>query len=571
MQRLVEHVKVAGSQVRKLKLNESTVRMQEGELDVSAAFEVPIWRIGQENLNKRTYGNKVAEKVVRESKVTMALGDHPDDEGSVWNIVAVAKNPKIRDGILWAEAYFVDDAMAKKVDKIVEYGGEIGLSSSAYGDVDDDGNVLEEGFEIERYFDLVLEPSYQVYIGKESTRIAPNSHTESVDSGDIAQAAEVEGDSEEEDDEKKKKRKNQPSEEGSTISTGKATKEQTMQNLDKLHEANFRLNVETLLKNAEEKTSLVERKRDYEKISAFLPTDGMDDLRETVNSRIADTSAKIEELAEKGVETDDLRSKAEEATSKTSELEEALDKQKKVYESKIASLQKRYERANETINSLREKVEDAEKEAKMEEAQKNGRVDASHYADLARAYREALAEIEKLKERLDKSTAESTETRHNHVDESEIRKVHSGLKIEEDDEEEDEAFEEDVDEDDPLMEAEDEEDEDEDDEMDDEEEDEDDEEMEESIDLDFRNDREVREFYAERVNEDPRYKRYKSEILECKTLEEAQIRAMNVDLDAVPTKTKKSKKRTESATAKKTESLTAEDLAVRRLRRKGWF
>ena len=38
----------------------------------------------------------------------------------------------------------------------------------AYGDVDGSGNVLEEDFEVTRFFDWVLSPSYEVYVTQES-------------------------------------------------------------------------------------------------------------------------------------------------------------------------------------------------------------------------------------------------------------------------------------------------------------------------------------------------------------------------------------------------------------------
>jgi len=137
---------------------------------VDKGYEVPVWRLDKKNLNNRIYTESLGKAVVKNNSMTFALADHPADEGSVLKIVAVGKNPHIREGILYADCYFVDDVFAKKVENIIKLGMGLGLSSSSYGDVDDNGNVLLEGFEIERYFDFVLNPSYEVEITAETIK-----------------------------------------------------------------------------------------------------------------------------------------------------------------------------------------------------------------------------------------------------------------------------------------------------------------------------------------------------------------------------------------------------------------
>lgn len=578
-QRLVENIRVSGSKVSRIPLTESSskVKVEEQQLDVSSAFEVPIWRIGERNLNNRTYGSDVAQKVVQENKTTVALADHPKDEGSVWNIVAVAKNPKIRDGILWAESYFVDEQMAKKVEKIVEYGGEVGLSSSAYGDVDEDGNVLHEGFEIDRYFDLVLEPSYQVYIGKESNKIDPSSYSEQVTSDAMPSEIVNPEDENETEEEKRKKRKNKPSDEEITIdnetNSEGGTKESSMKNLEKIHEANFRMNIRSLIQDAESKESLVDQRNAYRNILGFMEEGVATDLQEDVNSRIEKINEEIESYAEKGVQLEEVKTQAETATTEKQQLEEKLEQQRKVYESKISTLQTRYEKANETIDSLREKIEQKDSEVLEATAARNGRVKAEDYVALMRKYRETTAKIEAQNNRIEQLLSETS---------SEPAKVHKGLEAEnaESEEQTEETVEESVEEnaeETETVEAQSEE-----------AVTEDSENKASSIDeafnregnsdgfldLDFSNTDEVKSYFQERVAEDPRYEAYRDAILGCKTLEEAQIKAMNVDLDAVPTKDdeKPSKKVDESTRfASQTTNLDEEDRFMSRMVRKGWF
>lgn len=47
---------------------------------------------------------------------------------------------------------------------MLQAGGDVGLSSSGFGDFEADGKTVDpDSFELERYFDWVLEPSYSVF------------------------------------------------------------------------------------------------------------------------------------------------------------------------------------------------------------------------------------------------------------------------------------------------------------------------------------------------------------------------------------------------------------------------
>jgi hypothetical protein len=170
--------------VKKLRLTESRkVIENEGvKHNVLLALEVPVWRLDQKNLNGRTYPYELGELVCDQNLTTVNLKDHPEGEGSVDDIIAISNNPHIRDGILYVDSYYVDEDFSKKVSNILKVpNAELGVSSSVFADLSDDGHIIIDGFEMERYWDQVLNPSYQVYVSNESKKI----ENKSIDSNKI--------------------------------------------------------------------------------------------------------------------------------------------------------------------------------------------------------------------------------------------------------------------------------------------------------------------------------------------------------------------------------------------------
>jgi hypothetical protein len=170
MMRLVETIIINRTSVRRLPLSENTITKKGKKYKCRAAFEFPVWRLDKKNLNERTYSTALAEKVVKEDLVTAGLTNHPKEgaEGNVNDIFAVERNPHIREGILFVDAYLVG-SKGEHAKEIIEAGGDIGLSSSAFGDLDEAGNVLIEGFKIERYADWVDNPSYEVFATQQNS------------------------------------------------------------------------------------------------------------------------------------------------------------------------------------------------------------------------------------------------------------------------------------------------------------------------------------------------------------------------------------------------------------------
>jgi len=169
LEKLIEKFSVQASMIKREPLQESTnskVLIENEEKNCYGVYSVPIWRLDKENLNGRIYTRKLAEKLCEDNSVTFSLKDHPEEgKESVDNIVGVAKDPFIKNGILYAYGYLIDKEFADKLNKAIALKAPFGVSSSGLGEVDKiSKRVNEDSYQLERYFDYVLDPSYQVYI-----------------------------------------------------------------------------------------------------------------------------------------------------------------------------------------------------------------------------------------------------------------------------------------------------------------------------------------------------------------------------------------------------------------------
>lgn len=450
------------------------------EFTVTKAYEVPIWKLGEKNLNNRTYSKELAEKVIKESPKTFALKDHPSDEGSVDRIVAVAENPHIKENIFYADAYFVDEDFEKKVEKIIERGMGLGVSSSALGDLDDDGNVLIEGFEIERYFDFVLNPSYQVFLTKEGikeelTKLPDNNVTNMGEDKKITTNILIENNKE------------------SRIMSNKRDNKLTIE------EKNLRLGVKNLFEKAESKENLQEKVDAYQEVIEYC--DGVDiaeDYVKEASEKISEVQKEIYELANKGKELDQIKESSEKTLNET---KEELNKLKEDHE----LLAEKYDRAVELLEKMKEREKKLKELYEVALAEKNGMVTAEEYKELQVFTESKEEEIEALKEEVSKLKKKLKKYVEQKVG---TKEKPSQTQEAEDDKDKDKKKK--KDDDDEDMEPEDEKGD-----------VKDDEEMEEEI-FDFRNNKDVERYYEDLVEENPNVEKIKDDILGCKTLFEAQ-------------------------------------------------
>lgn len=161
---LIENSKISTLNTKQKELNENI------NSDSLVFYSVPIWRLDEKNLNNRIYPYSLGEKIVEQNLVTYCYNNHPEDEISQdYNSVkAIAKNPQINENNLCVDIHLVDKSFGLKLKEIVNAGSEIGVSSVGYGTLNENNEIITEDYELVRYLDFVLNPSYSVYISNEN-------------------------------------------------------------------------------------------------------------------------------------------------------------------------------------------------------------------------------------------------------------------------------------------------------------------------------------------------------------------------------------------------------------------
>lgn len=487
-QKLQERFTVSKEDIKKLPLKESEQIIEKDGTSYKCrgAYELPVWRLGEKNLNERIYPKQLGEKLVQESPITLGLANHPKEEADVLNTFAVEKNPHIKeDGIFYVDAYFVGDN-GQLANEILEAGGQIGLSSSAYGDVDDNGNVMIEDFSIERFADWVDEPSYQVYASRDTTIINQSekqevSH-ESLDKETKEEEKLFEKDvtnnnivNNNSDDYKKEK----------SMSTNSEKKKMSIE------EKNLKLGVKHLFEEAEALENLREKRLKYQEILDYCEdVDFAEDYIKTANDNIKEIDEKLYELADKGKEVDSLKENTEkEKTELQSSLEEKEDK--------IKTLEEKYDKAVELLDELKLREQKLNEMYKSVVAEKNGMVTATEYRELDKYCEKQETELEDLKKDFNKlkRQLEKTKKRNTQVEKTERPIRHKPVRKEKVEEE----FENTVAEDTVAEDKED-----------------------YSKYENLPNFEDIREWYERKLTTEPRIKEIKDEILSKRTLFEAQ-------------------------------------------------
>jgi len=162
-------------------LKEDTVKvaLKEGYEEFSGlvGYRVPLWRLNKKNKNNRIYTTAVAEEVIQmfSHVSTVALFDHDTGKPSTTKIAAVAKNPQIIGEIMYIDVYIVDADFEIKLKKILMLGSSLGVSSVFDGDIRTDGTVYD--LVLDRWCDLVMDPSYEVFIDPNSSNVDKDGKT----------------------------------------------------------------------------------------------------------------------------------------------------------------------------------------------------------------------------------------------------------------------------------------------------------------------------------------------------------------------------------------------------------
>lgn len=166
---LIENISLKSINTKNEELTEG-VNSNSGDL---IFYGVPIWKLDERNLNGRIYTTELAERIITENAITYSYCNHPEEEYSqdFNSVKAVTKNPRIIEGCLCVDIHLVERPFGEKLKAIVEAGSEVGVSSVGYGTLDKDNVIEEDSYELVRYLDFVLNPSYSVFITDENNQV----------------------------------------------------------------------------------------------------------------------------------------------------------------------------------------------------------------------------------------------------------------------------------------------------------------------------------------------------------------------------------------------------------------
>jgi hypothetical protein len=167
-QKLIENILVPASKVVKMDIPLTEAALEGTPYKALAVYRFPFTRPNQKNLNGRIYTYKLWDRVFQlfRSKATVSLCDHPEDDGDPARIWAVLRNPGYSEDktLGLVDCYILDNELGRTAHGVLLAGGDIGLSSSGIGDFEPDGITVDaDSYELERFFDWVLNPSYSVF------------------------------------------------------------------------------------------------------------------------------------------------------------------------------------------------------------------------------------------------------------------------------------------------------------------------------------------------------------------------------------------------------------------------
>jgi hypothetical protein len=167
-QKLIENILVPASKIIKLDIPLSETTVEGTPYKALAVYRFPFTRPGQKNLNGRIYPFKLWDRIFQlfKTKATVSLCNHPEDDGDPARIWAVLRNPGYSEDrtLGLVDCYILDNELGRTANGVLLAGGDLGLSSSGIGDFEADGVTVEaDTYELERFFDWVLNPSYSVF------------------------------------------------------------------------------------------------------------------------------------------------------------------------------------------------------------------------------------------------------------------------------------------------------------------------------------------------------------------------------------------------------------------------
>ena len=284
-------------------------------------YRFKVWN-SDFNANGRNYAN-ILNKVVKENRTTIGLMNHPEDEPDTRNIFGVEKNPRIdSDGWLSVEFYPCGE-YGKLISDIIDNDGPLEISSSALGDIDNNGYVLEEGFELERYFDIVTDCSNRLVQFPNYTLKHEEGNLEKVSDEGISNREITES---------------VVKQHGDNATDSNNRGENIMPENEKLLKETMKMNIKSLIKDSDKTENLHEKKEILQSAHSYAQNLEEKDLNEEIEKKLEEVNNEIKVLSEKGLQTDSLN----ESIKKLTEDKKILMKEVTTLNEEIAVLEKKY-------------------------------------------------------------------------------------------------------------------------------------------------------------------------------------------------------------------------------------
>ena len=162
--------------------------LSESSGEKGSEWSVPIWNLGERNLNGRTYTEELAQRLVKEAAKTLANDGHFDECSEYANARAYAYEPWIENNQMWVKFKFIDSEYEDKIIFCLENGIPVGVSSVGYGSMDAQGVIDAATYELIRYFDFVNQPANETFVQKEEVQEPTEPSTEDEESATAEKA-----------------------------------------------------------------------------------------------------------------------------------------------------------------------------------------------------------------------------------------------------------------------------------------------------------------------------------------------------------------------------------------------
>ena len=356
----------------KQEIKEEKIIIEGKEVNTKKHYTFMVWAkdlkprdFSGRNGNGRDY-SEVIDYVVKENRPTISLTNHPENEVDMGKVNGVAKNVRMIDNWMCVDWYPADCEDGRRFSSVFDLGGNLCVSSSVLGELDDEGYViLNENFEVERLMDIVDCPSNGIY--HYSNKIEKHADdgcgfTEISNEGLNENLTIYKESSIVESSENTQNDKTDEIENNDDIGEKKMP-ENTM---NELAEQSMILNIKSMIRDADKVTDLFEKKNCLLSADCFALKLTEKTLHEEISKKIEDTDEEIKALSKKGLETDDLADKCkalEDEVAKVNGELETLKKEKEEIENKLKTVTDMYteEQYKASENELNKNAELEEK------------------------------------------------------------------------------------------------------------------------------------------------------------------------------------------------------------------